>query len=576
MKYLYRVISVVLTVLFIIPLFPIAGGDGMPVYRYVPDGGDAAQLYGTTFETRQLASIELLNSTHQRINLFLSIFTLNPGVNLTVLVPFRERPLEVTLEESTDSEFLKSWKYEEIVQAHRKQHWETSGKRMVRKTEMAISTTATSVTFSPLGLGTIHYMKEFRPRSSGHGGQGVREDSAGKGEYEYDREVKEIAHYNFEGVSVSVYSVTANATLEDFLSVVDLGSLPNVTREVVEEYREQYVAVIESEPSPPIDPQEYSWLLENVPDTTALLIDKVRSMARADMNVVEYMASDYAWQMFREMVDSGKNVSEWFDPDASDRELEYIERQISDYYNNKYEWKRYYSYYHDDNQWHSSPYNLTENLRDMLHAIYGFSDFKGNILSVTTELNDGDMYYPLGTSKGWDNPIQDTKVIYVTDEDIKLTVKPSPKYHAFHEGKNYYIMEYASSNPGSDTTGIIEESTFLDRFLASFWTFVYDGSFWISLIIAIMVQCLLWFFILFATRSFHRKVLKRSGPAERILTGKHTLMMLMNILISAPLTFILIGWKHERPDVPLLKNYYLHSCILLTVMNLIIFFAGVS
>ena len=40
------------------------------------------------------------------------------------------------------------------------------------------------------------------------------------------------------------------------------------------------------------------------------------------------------------------------------------------------------------------------------------------------------------------------------------TVEPSPEYHAFHDGKHYYIPEWTSSNPDSDTTGIIEESAF--------------------------------------------------------------------------------------------------------------------
>ena len=78
-------------------LLPEAAGDGAPLYPTYQKAEEEVDLYGSTYESRQLASVEVLNSTHQRIDLFLSIFSLDPGNNLTVIVPFRELPLDVSI-----------------------------------------------------------------------------------------------------------------------------------------------------------------------------------------------------------------------------------------------------------------------------------------------------------------------------------------------------------------------------------------------------------------------------------------------------------------------------------------------
>ena len=105
--------------LILFTYLPPVLGDGMPVYSYVKDKAEAEKLYGTTFESRQLANVEYLNSTHQRIDLFLSIFSLDPRENLTVLVPFRQLPEEVDMEKGNDSDFLEANDYDEIIERSR-------------------------------------------------------------------------------------------------------------------------------------------------------------------------------------------------------------------------------------------------------------------------------------------------------------------------------------------------------------------------------------------------------------------------------------------------------------------------
>jgi hypothetical protein len=56
----------------IVPLLPAVAADGMPMYAEADfEGDDPDEAFTSIFESRQLAEVELLNDTHERINLFL-------------------------------------------------------------------------------------------------------------------------------------------------------------------------------------------------------------------------------------------------------------------------------------------------------------------------------------------------------------------------------------------------------------------------------------------------------------------------------------------------------------------------
>lgn len=558
--------------LLLLSMLPLVNGDGMPVYKYVPKGVDSGELYGTTFESRQLARVELLNTTHQRIDLFLSIFTLRPGGNLTVLVPFREIPVEVDVKESTDAEFLDDMGYDDIVEAHREQNWGESGKRFRKRTSAVATNAAISTAFTPLGLGARYYMENLRI-SRGNEGGFAKSDSAGSlgGGDEYEPEVKEVAHYDFEGVSISVYSVSANATLDDFLEVVDLGTIPDITRNVVEEYREQYVAVIESVPSPPIDAEDYSWLMEFAPNTVARIIDKVRADPKVGFDDISKMAPDFAHKAFVEYIDGGGNTSIPFEGRKGYGHYHNYSEEYMDWYQDYYRWE--YEYV-------TTPFGLRDMMKDLFYAIYGFTDFKGNVLRVTTALNDGEMYFPLGTSKGWDNPIQDTRVIYTTDEDISLDVTPEPVYSAFVDGKHHYVLEYMSDNPEKDTTARIGRTSKTDKFSASASTLLYDSTPWLSVLLGVGLQFLLFFIFLqisskWQSRKKKGKDRKGTGtdlsPQMKVFTWRHLIMSVLNIFISAPITLLLMGDIFGPERKRRQRNFYLQAYVPLILMDVILF-----
>ncbi|MCK5253514.1 MAG: hypothetical protein KAQ96_11205 [Thermoplasmata archaeon] len=101
--------------LLFIALVPPVAGDGMPAYRIEDvDDPDHPDLFISTFESRQLARIDLLNDTHERIRLFLSVYSLDPGKNLTIMVPFRTLPADVKGEPMKESEYREEYLFKKV------------------------------------------------------------------------------------------------------------------------------------------------------------------------------------------------------------------------------------------------------------------------------------------------------------------------------------------------------------------------------------------------------------------------------------------------------------------------------
>ena len=529
--------------LILFTYLPPVLGDGMPVYTYVKDHDEAEELYGTTFESRQLANIEYLNSTHQRIDLFLSIFSMNPEENLTVLVPFRELPEEVNMERENDSDFLENHDYDRIIEQSRKQDLARTSGRFAERTGNSLMDLGTSAVTTPLGALSLYVARTYHLDSGNGRGYGEM-DAAGGGESASKDEVEEVSHYEFDGASVSVYSVSANATLDDFISVVDLGTMPAITREVVEEYREQYVAVIESQPSPPIPEEDYDWLWEVMPDTMERLIGSFSSRHSLSYEQAREEVLWNSYRGFREMVDSEYNFS-----DKSDN---YIQK-----------------WYDDIHRWEfepgDSPLDILEKMESLVFAVYGFTDFQGHILSVTTKLDNGDLYFPLGTSKGWNNPIQETIIIARVPGDRSLDPNLEADHTAFIGGHHCYVFEYFDANPEEDLEASIEDSSMLERTSASISEFIDFNTLWAPLFLAVIFEIFLWFFLIWLMRIGFKN--EKNG---KTLTLKNMRIAILNILVSAPVTYIFTvedpftGKKHveEKRERNMFRLVYLYFLVI--------------
>jgi len=518
------IVLILITSMFLLPMVPPVTGDGMPVYTYVKDDEEARTLYSSTFESRQLANVELLNSTHQRIDLFLSIFSLEPTQNLTVLVPFREKPLEVSMTNGTDSDFLDENGYDRIKDQWRKQDLKETSKRFGHRMGNSLKDLGTCTTTTPLGLITLHVAESYSYESGGGKGFGSLSDEASGGD-DVNKEVKEVSHYQFDGATVTIYSVSANATLEDFISVVDLGTLPTITREVVEEYKDQYVAVIDSMPSPPINEVDYKWLNDAMPRTMEALKVLFRSNDRISYTQAYENVIEYCVDGLNEMVE--------------DKNALYNRTGILIDDNNYLEdWGNIDEFLYDDWVWryegYRDPFDLRNKIESLIFAVYGFTDFEGNTLSVTTELNEGKLYFPLGTSKGWDNSIADTIIIMKVGEERSLDLSIDTKYSAFVGDDHCYIVEYFHANPGEDLEADIEDVRFSEKVSSSTSKFIHYNTSWFPIFGAILLEVLLWFFLLWA---FSRA--SRENKNMKVATGRHLLMGTLGVMISAPVTYII-------------------------------------
>jgi hypothetical protein len=446
----------------------------MPVYSFVKDRTEAELLYGNTFESRQLANVQYLNSTHQRIELFLSIFSLDPRENLTVLVPFRQLPEEVYMEKGNDSDFLENHDYNRIIEESRKQDLARTSRRFSERIGNSLLDLGTSAVTTPLGALSLYVARTYHLDSGNGRGYGEM-DAAGGGGSASKEEVEEVSHYEFDGASVTVYSVSANATLDDFISVVDLGTLPKITREVVEEYRDQFVAVIDSEPSPPIPAEDYDWLREVMPDTMGGLIRRFSNQKGLAYEEAREIVEWNSFMGFRELVDAGYNESElrnW---------------NLERWYDHDYNWDHYSI---------ETPFDIYRKMESLVFAVYGFTDFQGHTLSVTTKLDDDDLYFPLGTSKGWDNPIQETIILAKVPKGKSLDSNLDADHSAFIGEQHCYIFEYFDANPEGDLEASVEDSNMIERITSSLSEFIDLNTVWAPLVLAVFFEIFLWFFLI--------------------------------------------------------------------------------
>jgi hypothetical protein len=505
-----------------------ASGDGMAIYRETYSNADPERNpYKATFEARQLASVTLLNDSYQRIDLFLSIYSLRPGNNLTVMVPIRERPVDVTSNASTDASFLERIGYDDVVKESKKQDLSYSSDRLSRRMANGFGLTAASTVGTALSAGGLHLARTYKAVHHSHAGYWGDAHAMGEGDGDnYKKEVSEIERYEFEGTSVRVLSVSANATIEDFVAAVPDMDLPHMTREVVEEYKGHYALVIDSVTSPPIDNEEYGMLMEIIPGTMYRIIKDVNTRPTLSQNGIDKWVYEYTSRGLEELARSGLdivNTSKKYGFSLP-HDWEYQMQSFKDVY---HPYNQYYYHY----EW--MPFNLSRILKDLLNSIYGYTEFSGNILSITSKLNDGRMFFPLGTSKGWENPVGRTVVAFKVDDGKRLKLDPDPMYEAFIGGDRIYITEIGNGNPGYDITAEVEEANFLDRPSSVLSTVLYKYVDWIAFILIIIANIVIFLFLL----NLFSRVTGDRGL--NVFTWRNLLIGASNLVLSAPLTYMI-------------------------------------
>ncbi len=444
----------------------------MPAYRLVDvDDPDGPSLFTSTFESRQLARVDLIDPTHQRISLFLSVYSMDPGKNLSIMVPLRTLPDDVTGKPMNESEFREDYKLDRIEVEVVQQDPEEAEAKLWEETSSALQTVFGSMLFTLPGE---YSRQHYRLTSDGEKGESLGMDSGGA----TVKEPVPVQHYEFDGFSIDVFGVDSGGILENYLANKGL-ALPEGG--AFDSYMGQYVAVVEAESKPPIDPEDFDLLRQWAPNMTQNLTDQLRESPK--------LSADKIWDLKHTLFRQIDNEVSW-----SDR--------------------------------HNVEWSLEGIMWDLVDAVYGSTDFAGEVMTIDLPLDDGKIFFPLGTSAGWHNEVGNIDILFKVPEDKDLEIANAKD--AFYDGSHWYLFQMELANPGFDLESTILEGDEDRKVEAARAEWTYENSETLSYLIALIILLVLWFgFALF---------LRRGYEIDDRLATNHTLwaMLGLSLLISIP------------------------------------------
>jgi len=434
-------LAVLIVMLFAVPAAPVAA-DGMPSITL--GGEEATKVFGSLFESRQLARVDLVNSTHERITLFLSVYSLDPGDNLTLMVPLRTLPALVTGKPVKESGFRDEQQLDRAEDEVVRQDPDEAWSDMREETAGALQGAFGSMLFTLPG----EYVREKLHLVSDDTA-GYKEDAGGE-RYGIGLNDEPVQHYEFDGFSVDVFGVDAGPMLADYLLEKGL-VLP--AQGDLERYNAHYLAVVEGATEPPIDAEDYAMLQRWAPNTTAIIADELRE------DPVRTGAE--LWEL--------KNRILYHDLEDEVR-LTYDER-LSDWYNRLG--------------------SVQEIAGELIDALFGKTDFAGEALTIELPLDSGKVFFPLGTSVGWPNEVGDIDVLFSVPENRDLSLPMTSD--AYFDGSHWYLFQMSSANPAFDLESPLKAGSESSRKEAARAAFVTDNAGALAGLLVALVAIVSWF-----------------------------------------------------------------------------------
>jgi hypothetical protein len=461
------------TVLLLLTIIPSVTGDGMPAYQLVDVNDlDGPSLFTSTFESRQLARVDLLDPTHQRISLFLSVYSMDPGKNLSIMVPLRTLPDDVTGKPMKESEFREDYLLDKIEVEVVEQDPEEAEAKLWEETSMALQSVFGSMLFTLPGE---YSRQHYRLTSNGGKDESLGgTDSVGT----TVREPAPVQHYEFDGFSIDVFGVDAGGILSSYLAIKGL-AIPESS--AFDSYMGQYVAVVEAESKPPIDQEDFEFLMTWAPNMTQNLTDHLREKPKLSSDKIWWLKNSFENQIYHEIG--------WRDPHNIERTLITI-------------------------------------MEDLVDAVYGSTDFAGEVMTIDLPLDDGKIFFPLGTSAGWPNEVGDIDVLFKVPEDKDLKIADTKD--AFHDGSHWYLFQMELANPGFDLESTVMEGNEDRKVEAARADWTYENSQNLAYLISLIILLVLWFGFAFFLRRGYK-------IDDRLATNSTLWVMLgLSLLISIP------------------------------------------
>jgi len=406
--------AVLIFLLLLMPLFSVpASGDGIAI----------TVGYSTLKENRQLAYVTVGDDT-ESIDLFLSVVSLNVGQKVTIAIPLRTQPFSLNAENTSERDFRRSYAFSRIFSLPEKQ---AEGMKKFSDDLM----------FDGALMGTTQLAGPLVPvlvlSASNTGSSGINQATA---------------HYEFDALSVDLYSFNTSDSLGEFYDSLGLTPPANV-QSIIDEYHDYSVALVHTLTRPPIPQNEFDSLQANEPEVMA----------------------DFA-----KYLDEHPKIMVWGDAESGYYFMDDLGLLID----------------------RISDAQLKSYFRSLVFSMYGLSsDVEGFHLSFDLPLAGGECYFPLGTSPAWGS-IAKTEVIFDCPDTVDLTFNKEGQ-EAFMGGRHYYMWSFESDAPDYDIYGTVEQRGFEVTwrgmgYRLSGW--FYEASSILSPLIILSLLSIGWFLIL--------------------------------------------------------------------------------
>ncbi len=515
MRTRYLPTLLILLGLLLLPLgAPFASGDGTPI---VP-----IDIHSTLRENRQLAYITT-DGENQTMELFVNIVSLDPGENLTWLVPLRTEPTEISVHESTDREFREKHDMEELFREGERQNEGCS--KVSRLVTGEVGARVTGYLFT--GFFTWFYVSSFQYMSS---------------------EAAE-AVYQDQGFSVHLRSFENQSSVENYYRSLNL-SLPEQVKKTLEAYGSFSLATIDLTTQAPIPEENFTRLQERAPLSMKRLRDFV-----ANHSTIE--------------VDRNHFPSQFLEMGVQDPELRALYNELREELE-------------DDEKF----YQILQDFSYLVRAIYGYSEMRGYTLKVTQPLFQGKAFFPLGTTPSW-SASGKIEVIFECDENNVLDFKHHEQYQAFKGGKHYYLWGFENEAPGYDLEGEYgEENTVWQRRWYGFNGKVHDHATPLAYLVCLLLYYLGGLLVILGCQKIFLESLDL-GTAVRIMClfflislGISPLFFPLMLLLGAqiddwlstPVKARSLEKKQQKPEEigrTVAKQYFILATPLITTLLLI-------
>jgi hypothetical protein len=331
-----------------------------------------------------------------------------------------------------------------------------------------------------------------------------------------------VQHYEFDGFSIDVFDVSSGPVLSDYLEEKGL-VLPE--SQVFTEYNNQYVAVIESSTKPPISETKFNYLKKYAPETIETLITNLKSDPVKD----SYEIQDLKYELYN---------------------------TISSQYINEIESDITYS-------------QLQDYIEELVDAVFGSANFEGEVLEIELPLDNGNMFFPLGTSGGWHNNIGDIDILFKVPENKALDISDSQE--AYFGDSHWYLFQLKNSNPDYDLESPLKSSSSNERTEMEQAMFISDHYKNLSFVIMYVILIILWFIIAtiarFATRQKEKKL---------VSNYKQWLFLGLSFLMSIPGALLVYLYIKPVQLKEFRQNLVIITTLIFYPVSLLLFLLGVG